>query len=150
MLESFDLERFLGAQEPVMQQVRDELSHGRKRSHWMWFVFPQLRGLGHSDMARRYAIGSLAEAQAYLHHPILGPRLIACSELVQAVQGRAIDQIFGAPDDLKFHSSMTLFSLVDDAAPVFKAALAKYFAGAPDRLTMAQLAMPAAAAMSRT
>jgi uncharacterized protein (DUF1810 family) len=106
----------------------------------MWFVFPQLSGLGHSSTARHYAIASLDEAQAYLKHPILGPRLIDCSELVQRVDGRSINQIFGNPDDLKFHSSMTLFSLVQDTAPIFQAVLDKYFDGVPDRLTMQILA----------
>lgn len=137
----FDLERFVQAQDPVMEQVCQELREGRKRSHWMWFVFPQLSGLGQSSMARRYAIASLDEAKAYLKHPILGPRLRDCSDLVNRVEGRSIDQIFGSPDDLKFHSCMTLFSLADPAVPVFKDALARYFAGVPDRLTRAKLAM---------
>lgn len=140
MPELFDLDRFVQAQDQVMEQVRRELLEGRKRSHWMWFVFPQLRGLGHSSMARHYAIASLDQAEAYLRHPILGPRLIECSELVNRVKGRSINEIFGGLDDRKFHSSMTLFSLVQDTAPVFKAALAKYFGGAQDQLTMENLA----------
>jgi uncharacterized protein (DUF1810 family) len=128
------------AQAQVMEQVRQELIAGRKRSHWMWFVFPQLASLGNSSMARRFAITGLEEAEAYLQHPILGSRLIECSELVQAVQGSSIQQIFGDPDQLKFRSCMTLFNAVPGAAPVFRAALEKYFAGAPDALTAAKLA----------
>src|SRR5665213_2650133 len=133
------LERFVQAQEPVMDQVRLELRAGHKRTHWMWFVFPQLRGLGRSAVAQHYAIAGLGEAHAYLQHPVLGPRLIECSELVCRVSGRSINQIFGSPDDLKFHSCMTLFSLVPDAAPVFRSALDQYFAGVLDRLTMQKL-----------
>src|SRR3954463_5775730 len=103
------LERFVGAQDAVMDQVLRELEAGRKQSHWMWFVFPQLAGLGHSAMARRYAIASLDEARAYLGHAILGPRLVECSDLVCRVEGRSASQVFGSPDDLKFHSCMTLF-----------------------------------------
>jgi len=135
MQDRFELVRFTDAQAPVIDQVRRELAAGCKRSHWMWFVFPQLRGLGHSDMARFYAIDSLAEAQAYLRHPLLGPRLIECTELVNAVQGRPIGAIFGSPDELKFRSSMTLFASVSGAPPVFAAALEKYFDGVRDRLT---------------
>ena len=105
----------------------------------MWFVFPQLSGLGHSAMARHYAIASLDEAEAYLRHPTLGPRLIECSELVNRVEGRSINEIFGSPDDLKFHSCMTLFASVSDAAPVFNAALARHFGGELDRLTAEKL-----------
>ncbi len=135
MTDPYDLDRFVQAQDPVMEHVRRELSAGCKRSHWMWFVFPQASGLGHSPMARRYAIASLNEARAYLRHPILGPRLVACTELVNRVEGRSVHQIFGSPDDLKFHSCMSLFALIEGAAPVFKAALTAYFGGAPDRLT---------------
>jgi len=106
----------------------------------MWFVFPQLSGLGFSAMAQRYAIATLGEAAAYLEHPILGPRLIECSELVNQVEGRTVNEIFGTPDDLKFHSSMTLFASIPDAPPAFDAALAKYFGGAPDRMTAKMLA----------
>lgn len=140
MPDQFDLDRFVQAQDHVMEQVRRELSEGRKRSHWMWFVFPQLSGLGHSAMARHYAIASLDEAEAYLRHPTLGPRLIECSDLVNRVEGRSINEIFGSPDDLKFHSCMTLFASVPDAAPVFNAALAGHFGGALDRLTAEKLA----------
>ena len=140
MPEPFDLDRFVQAQDPLMERVRRELRDGRKRSHWMWFVFPQLGGLGRSAMTQYYAIASLDEADAYLRHPILGPRLVDCSELVNRVEGRSINEIFGSPDDLKFHSCMTLFSLVQDTAPVFKVALAKYFGCALDQLTTEQLA----------
>jgi len=135
----FDLDRFVQAQAPVLSQVRLELSEGRKRSHWMWFVFPQLSGLGHSSMARRYAIASLAEAQAYLEHPVLGPRLTECAELVNKVEDRSIHQILGSPDDLKFRSSMTLFALAQQDGPVFRRALHKYFDGALDPLTVEKL-----------
>jgi uncharacterized protein (DUF1810 family) len=140
--EAFALDRFVQAQDPVMQQVRHELSQARKRTHWMWFVFPQLEGLGHSSMARRYAIGGIAEARAYLKHPILGPRLIECSELVRTVQAGGIGQIFAQPDDLKFHSCMTLFSQLAATAPVFQANLERYFDGLPDALTLRLLANP--------
>jgi uncharacterized protein (DUF1810 family) len=136
MPKSFDLDRFVQAQDQVMEQVRRELREGRKRSHWMWYVFPQLRGLGHSSMAERYGIASCDEAEAYLQHPILGSRLIECSELVNQVEGRSIHEIFGSPDDLKFHSCMTLFASVPDTSPVFQAALVKYFNGTLDRRTM--------------
>jgi len=136
----FDPDRFVQAQDAVYERVRRELREGRKRGHWMWFVFPQLSGLGFSAMAQRYAIATLGEAAAYLEHPILGPRLIECSELVNQVEARTINEIFGSPDDLKFHSSMTLFASIPDAPPVFDAALAKYFGGAPDRMTAKMLA----------
>jgi uncharacterized protein (DUF1810 family) len=136
----FDPDRFVQAQDAVYERVRRELREGRKRGHWMWFVFPQLSGLGFSAMAQRYAIATLGEAAAYLEHPILGPRLIECSELVNQVEGRTINEIFGSPDDLKFHSSMTLFASIPDAPPAFDAALAKYFGGAPDRMTAKMLA----------
>lgn len=138
---SFDLGRFVEAQDRVFQQVRRELRDGRKRSHWMWFVFPQLSGLGHSAMAQRYALSSAEEAAAYLKHSILKPRLIKCTELVNKVDGRSINDIFGNPDDLKFHSCMTLFASVPGAPPVFGDALAKYFSGVRDRLTMERLAI---------
>ena len=115
----FALNRFVTAQAPVFAAALDELKAGRKQSHWMWFVFPQLRGLGHSAMAEFYGISSLAEARAYLAHPLLGPRLILCTETVLALQGRSVHAIFGSPDDLKFCSSMTLFAIAtgDKARP---------------------------------
>ena len=139
MDDPFELQRFVDAQDPVIDEVRGELRAGRKRSHWIWFVFPQLAGLGHSAMAQRYAIASLAEARAYLAHPRLGPRLRECSALVLAVEGRGVHQIFGAPDDVKFWSSMTLFDRADPSDPVFRDCLNKYFGGRPDRGTLSRL-----------
>ncbi|MEI9994952.1 MAG: DUF1810 domain-containing protein [Rhizomicrobium sp.] len=139
---SFDLERFVTAQAPVIARVHAELEAGAKRSHWMWFVFPQIAGLGFSAMAQRYAIGSLDEARAYLAHPVLGPRLKACTELVLSVESRDAHAIFGSPDDLKFRSSMTLFACAAPQEPVFRAALTKYFAGVEDAATRAKLAEP--------
>lgn len=135
----FDLERFVRAQAPVHDRVVSELRAGRKRSHWMWFVFPQLAGLGRSEMAQRYAIASLDEAAAYLAHPLLGARLRECSALVLAVPGALADDIFGHPDNMKFHSSMTLFAAVPGADPVFRQNIDKYFGGAPDALTLSRL-----------
>ncbi|MGY4624841.1 DUF1810 domain-containing protein [Bradyrhizobium sp. USDA 4486] len=139
MTDPFDLERFVRAQDPVFRAVREELARGRKQSHWMWFVFPQIAGLGFSAMSQRYAIGSRAEAEAYLAHPTLGPRLIDCTRLVLAVEGRTINAILGAPDDAKFRSSMTLFGAVSDQ-PIFGEALARYFAGEREGATLAILA----------
>ena len=130
-----DLERFVEAQDAVYASVRRELRAGRKTTHWMWFVFPQLRGLGHSAAARYYGIASVPEAAAYLGHPILGPRLRECVELVLAVEGSAAHRIFGSPDDLKFHSSMTLFAAVAPNEALFRRALEKYYGSQPDRLT---------------
>lgn len=127
MHDAFDLQRFVTAQDPVLEQVRVELRAGRKRTHWMWFVFPQLQGLGQSPMARKYAISSRAEAGAYLEHPILGPRLRECTELVNRIEGRSIEQVFGYPDDLKFRSCMTLFAEASPDSQVFKDALKKYY-----------------------
>jgi uncharacterized protein (DUF1810 family) len=132
-----NLDRFVTAQNPVFDRVLEELAAGRKRTHWMWFVFPQLAGLGRSDMARFYAIADLDEAQRYLAHPVLGPRLVRCTELVVAVEGRTAHEIFGSPDDLKFRSSMTLFMQPKDAPAIFAAALDKYFAAEPDQVTLA-------------
>ena len=120
MTDDYDLERFVKAQEPVMSQVRRELAAGQKRSHWMWFVFPQISGLGHSAMARQYAISSLAEARAYLEHPLLGSGLIGLTELVNQLNGRSIREIFGSPDDLKFHSSVTLFAYTRSDVSAFR------------------------------
>lgn len=138
----FDLKRFVDAQEPVYGDVVDELRAGRKRSHWMWFVFPQLRGLGGSAMAARFGIASLEEAGAYLRHELLGPRLRECARLVTAVQGRSIGQIFGSPDDLKLCSSMTLFARATDDNQDFLAVLDKYYDGRQDRLTLERLPAP--------
>lgn len=140
MEDPFDLQRFVAAQDPVLARVRQELAAGEKRSHWMWFVFPQLAGLGHSPMARRYAITTLDEARAYLAHPVLGPRVVECTDLVNRVAGRSVHRIFGSPDDLKFHSSMTLFARADPTAAVFRQALDRWFDGRPDSGTVALLA----------
>jgi uncharacterized protein (DUF1810 family) len=134
------LARFVEAQAPVYAQALAELRAGRKRSHWMWFVFPQIAGLGTSAMAQRYAIASLDEAKAYLAHPILGERLRECAQAMLAVKGRSAHDILGSPDDLKFHSSMTLFHCADPAEPVFEDCLAKYFGGKPDSQTLCLLA----------
>jgi uncharacterized protein (DUF1810 family) len=143
MADEYDLDRFVTAQGPVLAQARQELAAGRKRSHWMWFVFPQLAGLGHSAMARQYAISSLAEARAYLEHPVLGPRLIELTRLVNQVNGQvngqSIHDIFGSPDDLKFHSSMTLFAQTRPDEPLFREALDKYFGGVMDKSTLEKL-----------
>jgi uncharacterized protein (DUF1810 family) len=136
MTGSHDLARFVTAQDGVFAAVLDELRAGAKRSHWMWFVFPQIAGLGHSAMAARYAIGSLAEARAYLAHPVLGPRLVGCTDLVNAVEGRTVHAIFGTPDDLKFRSSMTLFDRAAYDEPVFRTALQRHFDGVPDPRTI--------------
>ena len=135
----YDLQRFVEAQSGWHEQVCRELEEGRKRSHWMWFIFPQLKGLGHSAMAERYGISSRGEAEAYLAHSVLGARLRHCTELVVAVEGRSVEQIFGSPDDLKFRSSMTLFASVDAGGSVFARALGKYFGGRPDPLTLERL-----------
>lgn len=134
----FQLERFVGAQAPVWERVRSELAAGHKQSHWMWFVFPQIGGLGHSAMAQMYAITSLGEARAYLAHPVLGARLREATQLVLDTHGKSAYAIFGSPDDLKFRSSMTLF---DAASPndIFSIPLSKYFHGEPDPFTLGRL-----------
>jgi len=134
----FALERFVTAQAPVFTTALEELKAGRKRSHWMWFVFPQLRGLGHSSMAEFYGLSSLDEARAYLAHPVLGPRLILCTETVLAVEGQSLYAIFGSPDDLKFCSSMTLFALAaGESESAFRQALDRYCDGVRDERTVA-------------
>lgn len=133
------LQRFLDAQQAVYPQVLAELRAGRKRSHWIWFIFPQIAGLGSSPISQLYAIRSLAEAQAYLQHPVLGPRLRECTQLVLDVSKGDIDEILGYPDDLKFRSSMTLFACASPGDALFGAALKKYFAGEPDPLTVERL-----------
>ena len=135
-----DLQRFVQAQEPRMDDVLAELAAGRKRTHWMWFVFPQLRGLGHSQMAWHFGLQSRDEAAAYLAHPLLGPRLRECVELVLAVDGRSAHAIFGSPDDLKLRSCLTLFREIDGVDGVFGKALDKYFDGQPDAATLQLLA----------
>ena len=134
-----NLQRFVDAQQPVFEQVRAELRAGRKASHWMWFIFPQIAGLGHSPMAIRYAISSRQEAEAYVNHPLLGPRLRECTRSVNLVEGRPIEQVLGYPDHLKFRSSMTLFAQTTTDNQIFRDALQKYFAGEFDRLTLERL-----------
>jgi uncharacterized protein (DUF1810 family) len=134
-----NLQRFLEAQDAVYPQVLAELRAGRKTSHWMWFIFPQLQGLGVSPTARFYALGGLEEARVYLAHPVLGTRLLECTRLVNTVSGRALREIFGTPDDLKFRSCMTLFDATAGAQPEgqpFRDALARYCAGAGDPRTL--------------
>jgi uncharacterized protein (DUF1810 family) len=135
----FNLRRFLTAQGPVIEDALGELRAGQKASHWMWFVFPQIQGLGFSSMAKRYALSSREEARAYHEHPVLGARLRECTRLVLDVEGRRIEQIFGYPDDLKFRSCMTLFAEVALEEPTYREALQKYFAGEPDPRTRATL-----------
>jgi uncharacterized protein (DUF1810 family) len=139
MSDPYDLQRFVDAQDRVYARVVTELRAGRKTSHWMWFVFPQVAGLGTSPMAQKYAINSLDEARAWLAHRVLGPRLQECTQLVLDVKGREISDILGYPDDLKFHSSMTLFATLEGAPPIFDAALLKYFGGERDARTLAIL-----------
>lgn len=139
MNDPHDLQRFVDAQSGAFERALAELQGGRKRSHWMWFVFPQAAGLGFSDMARRYAIASRAEAAAYLDHPLLGPRLVACAQTVCRLEGRSAHDIFGSPDDLKFRSSMTLFAEVAQDERAFAEALRKYFDGRPDDATLRAL-----------
>ncbi|OBH05239.1 MULTISPECIES: DUF1810 domain-containing protein [unclassified Mycobacterium] len=135
----FDLNRFVEAQAAVYDNVLEELRGGRKRSHWMWFVFPQLRGLGSSPTAVHYGISSLEEARAYLRHDLLGPRLRECVRLVNEVRGRSAAEIFGSPDDLKLRSSMTLFSRATEDNGDFLALLDKYYDGRQDKLTVERL-----------
>ena len=152
MNDPYDLSRYVAAQQGVFERVGVELAAGRKESHWMWFIFPQLRGLGSSPMAERYGIGSLDEARAYLAHPLLGERLRTCTALVNRVEGRTAEAIFGYPDYLKFRSCMTLFAHAAEepgqraaaapahsgspGVPVFREALVRYFAGEDDPLTL--------------
>lgn len=133
----FDLERFTTAQAPVMDAVRAELRAGRKRSHWMWFVFPQLRGLGMSSMAHRYGLEGLQEAHAYLAHPVLGARLRECCALLLQAPGNDIHAILGSPDDMKLRSCLTLFLLAAPQEPLLRQCLDRYYAGEPDPRTLA-------------
>jgi uncharacterized protein (DUF1810 family) len=139
MTASYDLERFVEAQAPVYAQVLSELRAGLKQSHWMWFIFPQIEGLGSSVMAQRYAIASLEEAADYLKHPLLGPRLRECTRLINAVTGKPIETILGRPDSMKFHSSVTLFAQATDENQEFVTAIQKYFNGRIDQATMERL-----------
>lgn len=140
----YDLERFVEAQAPCYARVLEELAAGEKTSHWMWFVFPQLRGLGASSTARRFGLTGLEEARAYLAHPLLGSRLRECTRLVLAVEGRTAHEIFGSPDDLKLRSCLTLFAQAAGPSPaaqtrVFREALAQYYRGEPDPRTLERL-----------
>jgi uncharacterized protein (DUF1810 family) len=141
MNDPFSLQRFVDAQNPIFDQVVSELGDGAKRTHWMWFIFPQIKGLGNSQLARKFAISSREEAKAYLEHLILGPRLIECTKLVNLVQDSTIEQIFGYPDDLKFRSCMTLFANVS-GSQIFVEALSKYFKGKSDPATLERLETP--------
>ncbi|HEX3809902.1 MAG TPA: DUF1810 domain-containing protein [Rhizomicrobium sp.] len=135
MDDPFDLARFVKAQDPVYGRVVQELRAGKKQTHWMWFIFPQIAGLGSSFMAQRFAISGLEEARAYLAHPLLGGRLRECTGLVLAVEGRTIHEIFGSPDDVKFRSCMTLFEEAESET-AFKSALEKFFGGVQDEMTL--------------
>jgi uncharacterized protein (DUF1810 family) len=134
-----NLQRFVDAQNSVYEQVCSELREGRKKGHWMWFIFPQIRGLGHSHLAEFFAISSIEEAEAYLSHPILGPRLRECTRLVNEVEGHSVDEIFGYPDHLKFRSSMTLFAQATADNQIFVEAVKKYCGGEFDRSTLQRL-----------
>lgn len=141
----FDLERFVRAQAPIYADALAELAAGCKQSHWMWFVFPQIEGLGFSETTKRYSIKSIDEARAYLAHPLLGARLLECTRTVLALDGRTATEVFGRPDDMKLQSSMTLFAAVSPVASVFSDVLEKYFEGQRDPRTVALLkALPAA------
>ena len=140
MSDAYNLHRFLDAQELVHDTVLAELQAGRKSSHWSWFIFPQIAGLGHSAMAQQFAIGSLDEAKTYVQHAVLGPRLRECTQLVLNVEGRSAEEIFGYPDHLKFRSCMTLFLTAATDNALFKSALLKYFDGQPDLVTLDILA----------
>jgi len=139
MDDAFDLQRFVDAQAPVIDGVLAELRRGSKTSHWMWFVFPQIAGLGMSAASRRFAISGRLEAEAYLAHPILGPRLRQCCALLMQIKGRSANCIFGSPDDRKLQSSMTLFASVAADRTIFDDVLRKYFSGEPDRATLERL-----------
>ena len=139
MTDPFNLQRFVDAQAPVYVGVLDELCAGTKTTHWMWFVFPQLKELGKSPLAKKYGIASLAEALAYLEHPLLGQRLLECTERLLAVQGKTALEILGTPDDLKFRSCMTLFMAAKPDLPIWYAVLRKYFGGKGDAATVALL-----------
>jgi uncharacterized protein (DUF1810 family) len=139
MDDPYDLQRFVKAQDRVYEEVCAELREGRKESHWMWFVFPQIKGLGQSQTANTFGISSREEAEAYLNHPILGPRLRECTRLVNLVEGRSSEEIFGYPDYLKFRSCMTLFAQVTTDNEGFVNALRKYFDGRADRRTLERL-----------
>lgn len=136
MDDHYDLKHFVIAQNRVYEKVLDELAAGKKRGHWMWYIFPQVTGLGRSTVAKEFAIASIEEARAYSEHPVLGPRLIQCTQLVINVTGRSVEQIFYYPDNLKFRSSMTLFIASTPQNGLFREALRKYFGGDPDQSTL--------------
>ncbi|TDV60785.1 DUF1810 domain-containing protein [Pseudomonas sp. LP_7_YM] len=139
MNDEYDLQRFLDAQEPVFETALSQLCNGRKRSHWMWFVFPQLKGLGHSEMAQRYGISGREEALAYLQHPCLGARLESCCSALLQWRQRSATEIMGSPDDLKLRSSMTLFASVAPQSPLFQKVIDAFFGGTPDSATVSRL-----------
>lgn len=139
MNDPHDLQRFVAAQQPIYSRVLEELRAGHKQSHWMWFIFPQIAGLGHSDMAQRYAITGAEEAAAYLDHSLLGPRLEECAEALLAHAQQPVRQIMGSPDDLKLRSSMTLFATVAPERAVFQSVLNAFFDGQPDAATLERL-----------
>lgn len=141
MDDPYDLRRFVDAQQAVYETVCRELRQGCKQSHWMWFIFPQTQGLGHSATAQKFAISSREEADAYLAHPILGPRLRECTRIVADLEGKSVEDIFGYPDDMKFRSSMTLFAraAADTDKEIFQRCLEKYFGGKPDPATLVLL-----------
>lgn len=134
--DSFNLARFVAAQQGVYERIVDELRSGRKKSHWMWYIFPQIDGLGRSETARHYAIKSFDEARAYLAHPLLGVRLVECCETILAVRDKSASEIFGFPDDMKLKSCLTLFAAAAEGSSVFSRVLDKYFDGKPDRRTI--------------
>jgi uncharacterized protein (DUF1810 family) len=140
--DSYNLDRFLQAQQTAYQRALSEIRNGRKQTHWMWYIFPQFDGLGFSPTARHYSIKSIEEARAYLAHPILGPRLHECAEAVLGVEGRTANNIFGSPDDMKLKSCATLFAQVIPPGSVFERLLAKYFKGELDSKTLELLAAP--------
>ncbi len=139
----YDLNRFVSAQEGVYERALAELRDGRKRTHWMWFIFPQIDGLGYSPTAKRYSIKTLEEARQYLNHPVLGKRLLECTEAVVSLTSGTVSEIFGYPDELKFKSSMTLFEKIAGLASVFSAALDKYCNGERDTSTLGLIETPA-------
>jgi len=136
MTQEFDLQRFVDAQQAVYETVCAELRAAHKRTHWMWFIFPQMAGLGRSSTARHFALSGIDEAQAYLAHPLLGKRLEECCRILAALEGRTASQIFGYPDDLKLHSSLTLFAQAAPGQPLFETCLAQYFKGQRDKATL--------------
>ena len=138
-LDPYNLERFVEAQAIFYQQVLQELHAGKKTGHWMWFIFPQIRGLGYSPMAQRFAISGRAEAESYLQHPVLGPRLTECTRLINQLDGRSIEDILGNIDSLKFRSSMTLFAQVAKNNQIFVEGITKYCSGEFDELTLVKL-----------